>query len=184
MAACRCVHIPAVSAHCGQAQTRRWWVESVLVFLFFPKSFSFVVVAVVCRYWAHTGFCLPFVVTCSQSGNCHDYCYSSWLSFKESKFASIAKDVTDPVTHSSSKFSCLVCAVCVDYNVSRWLNPNFLEHYFTLIISGMASVVQVFVVSSIAACVGKGRIRAAIFIRHLGCTSGGVYVPCIFTHAR
>ena len=22
--ACRCVHIPAVSAHCGQAQTRRW----------------------------------------------------------------------------------------------------------------------------------------------------------------
>ena len=24
VAACRCVHIPAVSAHCGQAQTRRW----------------------------------------------------------------------------------------------------------------------------------------------------------------
>ena len=85
---------------------------------------------------------------------------------------------------SSSKFSCLLCAVCVDYNVSRWLNPNFLEHYFTLIMSGMTSVLPVFVVSSFVACVGKGRISAAIFIRHLGCTSGWVCVPCIFTHAR
>ena len=24
VAACRCVHIPALSAHCGHAQTRRW----------------------------------------------------------------------------------------------------------------------------------------------------------------
>ena len=69
VAACRCVHIPAVSAHCGQAQTRRWWVESVLVFLLFLRCFSFFVVVIDCRYWAHTGFCLPFVVTCSQSDN-------------------------------------------------------------------------------------------------------------------
>ena len=48
------------------------------------------------------------------------------VSFKESKFTLVAADLSNPLTPSHSRFSCLFFAVFVDYKVSRCMNPNFL----------------------------------------------------------
>ena len=51
------------------------------------------------------------------------------LSVSSSNFSSIVADVSDPMTPSYSRCSCLSIAVCVDYGVSCCVIQSFLEYF-------------------------------------------------------
>ena len=59
----------------------------------------------------------------------HRQCNNSFVRFKFKTDPTVA-DFSDPVTPSQSRFSCLF-AVCVDHDVSRCVNPSFLNNLWS-----------------------------------------------------
>ena len=68
----------------------------------------------------------------SQTQNWLDTARQQLCQFQlQNLFASVLADVIDLMTFSHSRCSCLLFAACVDYDVSWWVNPHFLEQFIS-----------------------------------------------------